>query len=64
MPDGLISIINTKLLRASTCAEQIKRNASEHRAGASTYENANTIVKILDEVMKDDLHNLRKEFEE
>ena len=63
MPNGNISIINTKLLRASTYAEQIKKNASEHRAGAGTYENARLIAELLDEVMKEDLHALRKEFE-
>lgn len=64
MPDGNLPIINTKLLQASTHAEEIKKNATEHRAGAGTYEHARQIVEILDQVMKVDLHNLRKEFEE
>lgn len=63
MPDGLISIINTKLLNISTLAEQIKKNAASHRAGVGTYESAHKITLLADEIMKDDLHELRREFE-
>lgn len=63
MPDGIMSIINTKLLRASTCAQQIMSNATQHRAGVGTYDNAWLITEILDDVMKQDLHELRKEIE-
>lgn len=63
MPDGNLPIINTKLLKISTLAEQIKGNATGHRAGMGTYEKARQISELADEIMKDDLHNLRKEFE-
>lgn len=64
MPDGNLPIINTKLLKISTLAEEIKENATGHRNGIETYEKAHQISGLADEIMKTDLHNLRKEFEE
>ncbi len=64
MPDGILSIINTKLLKASTCANKIMANATQHRAGVGTYDNARLITEILDDVMKIDLLEFRREIEQ
>lgn len=64
MPNGLLSIINTKLLKATACAEQIKKNATQHRAGLGTYEDARVIAELLDDVMKNDLQAWRAEIEQ
>ena len=67
MPNGLYSIIETKLNKILGCAENIKKQQrgeiKAHRSGLSSYENAKHIIETTWEIMSIDLPSLVKEYE-